>query len=226
MLEGYSHRGFDGTALPFPAGKVICVGRNYADHIQELNNPIPSEPLLFIKPSTSLCRLESPIQLPVGQGECHNELEVAILIGTKLKEATDDVAFQGIWGCGLGLDLTLRDVQNNLKAKGLPWERSKGFDNACPLSNFIPIDQITDLQNIDFTLHINDRLIQKGNTGLMLYDVTSLISEISHTFTLLPGDVVMTGTPKGVGPLYSGDKVRCTFNDMIAVSTSVTQVVI
>lgn len=221
MYKDYFHRASDESLLSFPAGKVVCVGRNYADHILELNNATPDEPLLFIKPVTSLCHLEQPIQLPNGQGQCHNELEVAVLIGDKLTKASEESALKGIWGCGLGLDLTLRDVQSQLKAKGLPWERAKGFDNACPLSNFIPIEQISNIQDIDFTLHINNQLMQQGNTGLMLYNIGSLISEISHTFTLLPGDVVMTGTPKGVGPLHSGDKIVCQFNQTMVVTTCV-----
>lgn len=221
MPAEYVHRSFAGPALPFPAGKVVCVGRNYADHIQELSNAIPDEPLLFIKPTTSLCHFEQPIRLPIEQGQCHNELEVAVLIGDTLTKTSEESALKGIWGCGLGLDLTLRDVQNTLKTKGLPWERAKGFDNACPLSNFVPIEQVSDIQNIDFSLRINNQLIQQGNTGLMLFKITALISEISHTFTLLPGDVVMTGTPKGVGPLNSGDKLVCQFNDTMTVSTSV-----
>ena len=222
MGSEYLHCAFDGSVLSLPVGKVVCVGRNYADHIQELNNATPDEPLLFIKPVTSLCHLAQPIVIPKDRGECHNELEVAVLMKTKLHNANEVSALESIWGCGLGLDLTLRDVQNNLKAKGLPWERAKAFDNACPLSNFIPIEQIHDIENIDFTLSINDKQMQQGNTGFMLYNIASLLSEISHVFTLLPGDVVMTGTPKGVGPLHSGDTIICRFNDIMTVNTSVS----
>ncbi len=219
--SAYVHRSFDASIIPLPAGKLVCVGRNYADHIKELNNATPSEPLLFMKPNTSLCRMDEPIALPKGQGECHNELEVAVLIKQTLSKADVNTAHQGIWGLGLGLDLTLRDLQNQLKAKGLPWERAKSFDNACPVSAFLPIEQFANIQSVDFSLQINSQLRQKGNTSLMLYDIDSLLSEISQTFTLLPGDIVMTGTPKGVGPLVSGDKLHCRLNDALSITTSV-----
>lgn len=203
----YAHRDCAGNLIDIPVGKVVCVGRNYVDHIQELGNDVPSQPLLFMKPATSLCHIDQPLSLPFDQGECHNELEVAILVSSLLKNATPEQAQTGIWGVGLGLDLTLRELQHELKQKGLPWERAKAFDAACPMSGFVAYQQITGLADIQFRLQVNDIARQSGNTGLMIWDAVTLLSEISRVFTLLPGDIVMTGTPEGVGPIYPGDKL-------------------
>lgn len=217
----YFHRDLKDQAIDLPAGKVVCVGRNYADHIKELNNPIPEEPLLFIKPSTSLCRFSEPLSIPNGQGECHNELELAVLIGSELKSADADSASNAIWGYALGLDLTLRDKQTSLKNQGLPWERAKAFDYSCPVSGFVRKASIEDAQNIDFSLTINGQRRQQGNSELMLLSISNLLVEASQVFTLLPGDIVMTGTPKGVGPLYSGDKIEANMQDKIHIQTYV-----
>ena len=138
----YQHHFISGDVIDLPIGKVVCVGRNYLEHIKELNNDIPKQPLLFIKPSTALCDIQQPIYIPKGQGSCHNELELAILIGERLTNGNEKSAKQGILGVGLALDLTLRDVQDQLKADGQPWERAKSFDSSCPISNFVPVSDI------------------------------------------------------------------------------------
>lgn len=217
----YIHRDTNSNAIDLPLGKIVCVGRNYADHIEELNNAVPDEPLLFIKPATALCSFAEPISIVAGQGECHNELEIAILIKSPLTKASESDIFPAIWGYGLGLDLTLRDVQNRLKEKGLPWERAKSFDNSCPMSDFVAMEQIIDGKNLAFSLSINGELRQQGNTQLMLNNVTKLLVEISQSFTLLPGDIVMTGTPKGVGPLLIGDKVEAKMEHYLHICSTV-----
>lgn len=199
-------------------GKIVCVGRNYAEHALELGNTIPEKPLLFIKPVTSATSMAQPIYLPRHQGSCHHEIEVAVLIGCKLTAATREQAINAIAGLGLGLDLTLRDVQSELKKNGHPWERAKSFDGACPLSDFVD-PQGLDLGNLHFSLQRNGDIQQQGCTADMLMAIPELIAEISGSFTLMPGDVVLTGTPAGVGPLVTGDRLRLQLMDCLNIET-------
>jgi 2-keto-4-pentenoate hydratase/2-oxohepta-3-ene-1,7-dioic acid hydratase in catechol pathway len=217
----YSHKSYLGEFIELPVGKVVCVGRNYVDHIEELNNSIPLQPILFIKPSTAVCDLAQPISIPKDQGACHNELEISVLIKHMLCQTTHADVLDGIWGYGLGLDLTLRDVQSQLKQKGLPWERAKGFDLSCPLSGFVQRNKIENEHAIEFKLIINGEVRQLGNSQMMLNDIASLLVEISQTFTLLPGDVVMTGTPKGVGALGLDDHLEMSMDQNIHLQTTV-----
>lgn len=220
---GYVHRDACEKAIELDVGKVVCVGRNYVDHVKELNNEMPQQPLLFMKPATSLCHIQETLLLPHNLGECHNELELAILIQSPLKNANLVDAKKAIWGVGLALDLTLRDLQNELKSKGLPWERAKAFDRACPVSGFVPVREISDLQSLTFQLMINQQVRQQGDASLMIWDICSLLSQISEVFTLLPGDVVLTGTPKGVGPLSKGDVLQMHLGDHLHLHTQVQE---
>ena len=204
----------------FPTSKVVCVGRNYKEHAKELNNPIPSEPLLFNKTSNTLVDLISPIEIPSGLGSCHHELELAILIGERL-DSSSDINFSGISGIGLALDLTLRELQAHLKSKGHPWERAKSFDGACPISEFIGLEQISDVNNVSFSMTKNGQLAQRGNSGQMIFGFKSLLQSITACFTLYPGDIVLTGTPAGVAELKSGDKLILDIENKLAVETSV-----
>lgn len=217
----YFHKNCSGEFIDLPIGKVVCIGRNYVDHIKELNNAIPQQPILFIKPSTAICDVTQPISIPKQQGACHNELEISVLIKQTLCQATPVEVLNGVWGYGLGLDLTLRDVQTQLKQQGLPWERAKAFDRSCPLSGFVQRNNIENEQAIEFKLIVNDDVRQLGNSQMMISDIASLLVEISHTFTLLPGDVVLTGTPKGVGPLCVGDRLEMSMDQNIHVQTTV-----
>ncbi|MEH6548680.1 MAG: fumarylacetoacetate hydrolase family protein [Pseudomonadales bacterium] len=204
----YQHRFTDSKDCALPIGKAVCVGRNYADHARELNNPVPSAPLLFIKPSTALVSLEAGFSLPTGKGEVQHELEMALLIGHTLSDASARECLQAIVGVGLALDLTLREVQQSLKDKSHPWEISKAFDGSCPCSEFVEPAQLGDLQNIDLQMNINGEIRQRGNTRDMLFPIAGLLATMSQHFTLLPGDIVLTGTPAGVGPLRSGDQLE------------------
>ena len=206
----YQHRYQDGSALSLPAGKVVCIGRNYLEHIQELNNPVPETPILFMKPSTALVGLDEPLRLPEGQGSCHHEVELAVLIGQELRQANAGTARQAVAGYAIALDLTLRDLQSELKKKGHPWELAKAFDGACPLSRFLRPEALPNPQNIDIALTVNGELRQQDNTRQMMLGIFDLIAHISKYFTLLPGDVILTGTPAGVGALNSGDKLVLT----------------
>lgn len=220
MFE-YEHIDSDGKKIDLPVGKVVCVGRNYLQHIKELDNDVPTEPLLFNKPSTALVSLNNPVVIPKNLGPCHNELEVAILIKTRLCRSSIKDAEAAIWGGGLGLDLTLRDVQNALKTQGHPWERAKAFDRSCPMSQFIPKDQMKSLSNINFSLSVNNEIRQQGNSQEMLFPILKLLVNISNTFTLLPGDIVMTGTPKGVAALFVDDQIIIELNEHFLIRTYV-----
>lgn len=206
-------------------GKIVCVGRNYAAHAAELNNPIPTEPILFMKPASAACNLAQPLRIPQHRGSVHHETELAILIGAPLHNADATQARAAIAGIGIALDLTLRDVQDKLKKEGQPWERAKAFDGAYPVSPFVAAKYI-DLQNLTLQLYRNGNLQQNGNTAQMLFNVIDLIVEISKIFSLQPGDIISTGTPAGVGPLVSGDKLIATLGekqpgDLLRIETRV-----
>lgn len=218
----YQHRYSDGTSIPLPMGKVVCVGRNYAEHARELNNPIPSEPLLFIKPSTSVVPLADGFRLPVGRGAVHYETEIALLIGSPLSGIVSPAdAAAAIAGVGLALDLTLRELQDQLKAKGHPWERAKAFDAACPLSPFVRLDQAPALNAIALELKINGEVRQQGTSADMITPIVALLQHIAGVFSLLPGDVVITGTPAGVGVLNPGDELELTIPGVLQQLTRV-----
>ncbi|RUO78740.1 isomerase/hydrolase [Idiomarina tyrosinivorans] len=208
-MNGYQHQWRDGETVSLAPGKVICVGRNYAAHAVEMQQPIPSQPLLFMKPKASLRRFEQSVLIPDPErfGECHHELEIALLLGQPLTEATPAQAAAAVIGISLGLDLTLRDIQQQLKHKGQPWECAKAFDHACPLGRFIHVDALLDWQQLEFSLTIDGEQRQHGSTDDMLWSMADLISEMSQCFTLDPGDVIMTGTPQGVGPLAAGQSL-------------------
>lgn len=202
------------SSLPSPS-KIICVGRNYAEHARELGNEIPESPVLFLKPPSSLVTLEQGIRWNTALGECHYECELSIRIGQRLKNATSEQAKAAIAGVTLGLDLTLRDLQSQLKAKGQPWERAKAFDGACVLGQWLAPDMLSDYSNASFELQVNQELRQQGNTADMIFGVVELLVDISQVFSLEPGDVVMTGTPAGVGALQSGDQLKMTLNTVL-----------
>jgi len=183
-------------------GKVVCVGRNYAEHAHELNNPVPKSPVLFMKPATSLIDFGAPFDIP--DSDCHYEAEIAVVIVEQLTDVSEKGALLGIGGVALALDLTKRALQSELKKKSLPWELSKSFDGACPLTEVVGIDKFPELQDIQFSLTIDGELRQIGNSSEMLFPIAPLVSEISKHFTLMPGDIVLTGTPKGVGELRPG----------------------
>lgn len=212
LAQRFTPRFSDGRVFAHDLGKVVCVGRNYAAHAAELGNEVPSEPLLFIKPATSVVAMDKPLPLSKRRGQYHYEAELALLIGKPLCEASEAEALEALAGMGLALDLTLRERQSKLKAKGQPWELAKAFDGSCPLSSFVALegprwrDADGELHDVDFqALHyrfsIDGEQRQQADTSLMLFPIARLLSEISHSFTLLPGDVVLTGTPEGVGEL-------------------------
>ncbi len=205
----YQHQYVDGTPIHFPLGKVVCIGRNYAEHAAELNNPVPSEPLLFIKPGSCAVPLEGGFHIPEARGAVHFEAEIAVLIGKPLSRRPNaEEVRDAISGFAPALDLTLRDVQARLKEKGHPWEIAKSFDGACVLAPFVPGDAIEDLADIGIRLSLNGERRQDGNSREMLNPILPMIQHMAGHFSLQPGDVILTGTPAGVGPLQRGDQLE------------------
>ncbi len=195
------------TGQEYPIGKILCIGRNYAEHIKELGNETPEAPVIFTKPATSVIGDGGAIVIPPYSRDCHHEAELALLIGLEGKAIPPAGALEYVAGYGVAIDLTLRDVQAELKKKGLPWDIAKGFDTACPLSEFVPAARVKDPQDLQIRLTVNDELRQDGNTRMMIHPVAAIISYISGIFTLEPGDVILTGTPAGVSRICSGDRL-------------------
>ncbi|MDD1781225.1 fumarylacetoacetate hydrolase family protein [Enterovibrio sp. ZSDZ35] len=207
----YAHEWMQGTKVDLPVGKVVCIGRNYVDHAKELGNPVPDEPVLFLKPQTALVGTSGDLVLSDRLAPIHYEAELSILIGAGLSHATEANARQAIAGIGVALDLTRRETQSALKQKGLPWELAKAFDGSCVQSPFIPFAH--ELKSIRYGLDVNGEARQRGDTHLMITPVVELLCHLTKYFTLLPGDIVLTGTPKGVGQLHDGDTLALTLED-------------
>ncbi|KAL8755259.1 MAG: hypothetical protein Q9199_003776 [Rusavskia elegans] len=193
------------------AHKVVCIGRNYADHITELNSARPKRPFFFLKPPSSILPPASgPVLRPTGVN-LHYEVELALIMGKTVRDlAAEDEkgAIDAIDGYAVGIDMTARNTQDEAKKKGLPWSIAKGFDTFLPMSNYIPKTAIPDPHNVELWLSVNDEVKQKDSTQLMLFPISRILAEISQCMTLEQGDVVLTGTPKGVGSVVVGDVVK------------------
>ena len=187
--------------------KILCIGRNYADHISELNNERPSEPVIFLKPDTAILKDNEPFYYPDFSNDIHHEVEIVLKINKIGKNIEAKFAHKYYDEIGVGIDFTARDLQSKLKEKSLPWEKAKAFNGSAPISGFVPKTRFTNLQNLDFHLEVNGDVRQKGNTNLMLWSFDEIIAEISTYFTLKTGDLVFTGTPAGVGKVIVGDKL-------------------
>ncbi|MCE2776080.1 MAG: fumarylacetoacetate hydrolase family protein [Algoriphagus sp.] len=185
--------------------KIICIGRNYAAHIEELKNEKPGKPVVFLKPDTALIKGGAPFYYPDFSSNIHHEIELVLKISKEGKYIQPQFAHRYFEEIGLGIDFTARDLQDQCKAKGLPWEIAKAFNGSAPIGEFKSVAELGDLNNIDFQLEINGELRQKGNTSLMLFDFATIISYVSQFFTLKKGDLIYTGTPAGVGPVQTGD---------------------
>ena len=187
--------------------KIICICRNYAAHIEELKNEKPGQPVVFLKPDTALIKGEAPFYYPDFSTNIHHEIELVLKISKEGKYIQPQFAHRYFEEIGLGIDFTARDLQDQCKAKGLPWEIAKAFNGSAPIGNFKSVSEFSDLKNIDFHLEINGEVKQKGNTSLMLFDFATIISYVSQFFTLKKGDLIYTGTPAGVGPVQTGDQL-------------------
>lgn len=189
--------------------KIICVGRSYADHAKELGNAIPDRPVLFMKPPSSLNSIDQAITWNTALGSCHFECELSLRIDRPLKGETDPIkALEAVGAVTLGLDLTLRDLQDDLKKKGQPWERAKAYDGSCVLGDWVDLTEVPDWKNIHYRFEVNNEIRQQGDTALLIFDIGTLLADMSQCFTLEVGDVVMTGTPAGVGALKAGDQLK------------------
>ncbi len=197
-----------GNPEPIPVGKIVCMGRNYVAHIEELNNPRPERPMFFIKPATALSPIDSPIRIPPYSSQARHELELAALIGKTLTCANAEDVYPAIDGYAVALDVTLQDVQEEVKKKGHPWEIAKGFDGSCPISPFVPASQVPRPQDLMLRMRVNGELRHNDSTRLMIWKIPELVADASRYFTLEPGDIVLTGTPAGVGPLEPGDALE------------------
>ncbi|MFL2610025.1 MAG: fumarylacetoacetate hydrolase family protein [Flavobacteriaceae bacterium] len=193
--------------------KIICVGRNYTDHIRELENNKPKEPVLFLKPDSSIILNSKPFFIPDFSQNIHYELELIIKISRLGKHIQEKFSHKYYDFIGLGIDFTARDLQSDLKSKGLPWEKSKAFDGSCFISKWINKSEFNDVNNLNFKLNKNGKTVQKTNSKLMLWKIDELISYISTFFTLKIGDVIFTGTPAGVGKVSIGDNLEGFIED-------------
>ncbi|MBL3655996.1 fumarylacetoacetate hydrolase family protein [Fulvivirga sediminis] len=187
--------------------KILAVGRNYVEHIEELNNERPDEPVIFTKPDTALLKDNAPFFYPDFSKDIHYEVELVLKISKEGKNIQEKFAHKYYQEIGIGVDFTARDLQQKAKEKGLPWALAKGFNGSAPVSEFLPKEKFDDLNNINFSLELNDEVRQQGNTSLMLFSFDYIIAYISQFFTLKQGDMIFTGTPKGVGPVEIGNKL-------------------
>jgi fumarylpyruvate hydrolase len=195
----------------YTAQRVFCIGRNYVAHIEELGNEMPGSPVIFMKPATSLVSpKQKTVSYPNFCEDLHFETELVVLIGKEGVPVDENDAKNFIAGLTAGLDLTMRDVQDDLREKGLSWEISKAFDQSAPIGEFTEFDPSCDLKSLKFSGSVNGELRQNGDSALMIFPIMRLIKELSKFWKLLPGDVIFTGTPAGVGPLQRGDTIEIT----------------
>lgn len=186
--------------------KIIAIGRNYAEHAKELNNPVPTtQPVIFMKPDTALLKDNKPFYHPEFSNDIHHEIEIVLKICKEGKHISEKFAGNYFKEIGLGIDFTARDIQTKHKEKGLPWELAKAFDNSAPVSRFIPKENFKDLYNINFSLELNGKTVQEGNTKDLLFSFERIISFVSMYITLKTGDLIFTGTPAGVGKIAIDD---------------------
>ena len=187
--------------------KIICIGRNYVDHVKELKNDLPTEPVIFLKPDSALIQKNKPFFYPEFSKDIHHELELVIRINRLGKHIEEKFAHKYFDQVALGIDFTARDIQAECKKKGLPWEKAKAFDGSAPISKFVNLDQFESLVHLEYSLEINGELRQKGSPSLMIFHIHKLISYVSRFMTLKIGDLIFTGTPAGVGPVNIGDEL-------------------
>lgn len=185
--------------------KIICIGRNYTDHISELDNEKPEHPIIFMKPDTAILLKNQPFFIPDFSNDVHHEVEILIKISRVGKHIDAKFAHKYYDEIGLGIDFTARDLQQELKSKGLPWEKAKSFDGAAVIGNFVPKETFNDVNEIAFSLQKNEKVVQQGQTSLMLWKIDALIEYVSKYFTLKIGDIIFTGTPSGVAKVNPND---------------------
>ncbi len=194
-----------GSGKSLQVGKILCLGRNYAAHAKEMNSTLTESPVVFLKPATAVIHSGESVVLPHISSDIHHEVEMVIVIGKRARNVRVEHSNEFVEGFAVGLDMTLRDIQNDAKRKGLPWTVSKGFDTSAPLSDVVEKAGVIDPHSLGLSLKVNGEIRQKSNTSAMIYKTDYLVSYLSSIFTLEPGDLIFTGTPEGVGPVHDGD---------------------
>jgi acylpyruvate hydrolase len=192
--------------------KIICIGRNYAEHAKEMKSEVPTEPVFFLKPETALLK-EKDFYYPEFTKDLHHEVEIVLKISKNGKHIAEEFASQYYNEIGIGIDFTARDLQMKCKEKGLPWEKAKAFDNAAPIGDFVPKENFTSLKNISFQLNINGNQRQVGNTKDLIFSFEKIISYVSQFITLKTGDLIFTGTPEGVSAVHVGDALEASIEN-------------
>ncbi|NGP88551.1 fumarylacetoacetate hydrolase family protein [Fodinibius halophilus] len=204
-------------------GNIYCIGRNYVEHAHELENEVPDQPLVFLKPSNSIIEDGETIKLPPQSDNVHHEVEMVAAIGKEGKNIPEKEALSYVAGYAVGIDVTARDIQQRAKDNAHPWAVAKGFDTFAPLGPFVPANTIEDPQNVELQIDVNGECRQSDNTKLMIFPVAKLVHYLSTIFTLQPGDLIFTGTPKGVSPLKAGDTIKAVLGDDLSKLTIAVQ---
>jgi 2-keto-4-pentenoate hydratase/2-oxohepta-3-ene-1,7-dioic acid hydratase in catechol pathway len=210
-----------GESSPLRVGKILCLGRNYADHAKEMHAEIPTVPVVFLKPATAIIHDGDRIVLPPFSREMHHEVELVVLIGRGGKDLPESTAMDHIAGYAVGLDMTLRDLQAEAKKQGLPWSVAKGFDTSAPVSRFRPAREIRDPHNLRIRLCVNGEVRQESTTANMIFRLGRIVSYLSTVFTLEAGDLIFTGTPEGVGPVFPGDTLEASIEEVGTLTVGV-----
>jgi len=203
--------------------KIVAVGRNYAAHAKELGNAVPKEPVLFMKPTSSYLEVGGTIEIPHPLESLHHEVELAVVIGKKARDVPEASAMDYVAGYALALDMTAREIQASAKEAGLPWTVAKGQDTFTPISSVLPKEAVPDPDNLELWLKVDGEIRQKGSTQDMMFKIPFLISHISSIMTLLEGDVILTGTPPGVGPVKAGQKITAGITNLLEVCFNVAK---
>lgn len=213
-------RKFDSKLEKIPVGKILCLGKNYKDHAIEMGGEVPKTPMIFMKPSTAIAE-DGIIEIPQISNELHHEVELAILIGKEAKKINQNDSEKYILGYGVGLDMTLRDQQNIAKKEGTPWTIAKAFDMSAVFGNFLPKEEIINAEELDIELKVNGEVKQKSNIRNMVFKINFTIYYLSQIFTLEVGDIIMMGTPEGVGRVVTGDKLEGTIEGLPKVNATI-----
>jgi 2-keto-4-pentenoate hydratase/2-oxohepta-3-ene-1,7-dioic acid hydratase in catechol pathway len=214
---------FRRTETTIPVGKIVCLGRNYAAHVKEMKAEIPEKPLIFLKPSTAIVHDGGCVVTPPYSSDLHHEVEMVVAMGKTARNVSEQSAMEHVSGYGVGLDMTLRDLQAEAKKLGQPWTVAKGFDTSAPVSEFAPREEVPDPHSLAISLKVNGMLRQSSNTRNMLIRVESVISYISSVMTLEPGDLVFTGTPEGVGSVRPGDIIEAELASVGSLKVSIVR---
>jgi 2-keto-4-pentenoate hydratase/2-oxohepta-3-ene-1,7-dioic acid hydratase in catechol pathway len=210
-----------GSAEQIRVGKIMCLGRNYREHAKEMKAGVPTEPMVFLKPATAMIGTGGRVRLPAFSRDVHHEVEIVVLISEGGRDIEPGQGMRHVGGYGIGLDLTARDVQAAAKKAGLPWTVAKGFDSSAPVSPIVPLHRIPDPDRLEFSLAVNGSVRQKGCSADMIFPVGAIVSYLSSVFTLEPGDLVFTGTPEGVGPIASGDRLHARLAELVTLTVTV-----